>query len=171
MNSPRTSRVLQLLTLVATNPEPTRLKDISAALGVHPSMVSRMVADLIDGGFLSKSAYRSVTATPLLAVLGRHAGENHPLTQIARQELHSRVEELKYSCEFATVTSCGLFHFYKRTFGTPAAPPGKHRGKSVLPSCAAPCLLKPMFPVSEKELKKPPKIPFCSTTIPGATGS
>ena len=123
MNSPRTSRVLQLLTLVATNPEPTRLKDISAALGVHPSMVSRMVADLIDGGFLAKSAYRSVTATPLLAVLGRHAGENHPLTRIARQELHSRVEELKYSCEFATVTQCGLFHFYKRTFGTPAAPP------------------------------------------------
>ena len=123
MNSPRTSRVLQLLSLVATNPEPTRLKDISAALGVHPSMVSRMVADLIDGGFLAKSAYRSVTATPLLAVLGRHAGENHPLTRIARQELHSRVEELKYSCEFATVTPCGLFHFYKRTFGTPAAPP------------------------------------------------
>lgn len=123
MNSPRTSRVLQLLSLVATNPEPTRLKEISAALGVHPSMVSRMVADLIDAGFLAKSAYRSVTATPLLAVLGRHAGENHPLTQIARQELHSRVEELKYSCEFATVTSCGLFHFYKRSFGTPAAPP------------------------------------------------
>ena len=123
MNSPRTSRVLQLLSLVAMNPKPTRLKEISAVLEVHPSMVSRMVADLIDAGFLTKSAYRSVTATPLLSVLGRQAAENHPLTQIARQVLHGRMEELKLSCEFATVTPCGLFHFYKRTQGTPAAAP------------------------------------------------
>ena len=119
----RISRVLQVLSLVAFNPEPTRLKEIGDKLGLHPSMVSRIVADLIAGGLLVKSAYRSVIATPALAVLGKSAGKNHPLSRIAREVLQQPVSEMGLSCEFATVAPGGLFHFYQVRRGTPPAEP------------------------------------------------
>jgi DNA-binding IclR family transcriptional regulator len=119
----RISRVLQVLSLVAFNPEPTRLKEIGDKLGLHPSMVSRIVADLIAGGLLVKSAYRSVIATPALAVLGKSAGKNHPLSRIAREVLQQPVSEMGVSCEFATVAPGGLFHFYQVRRGTPPAEP------------------------------------------------
>ena len=114
MNSSRIDRVLQVLSLVALAPEPTPLKEIGARLGLHPSMVSRIVADLIAGGLLAKVTYRTVTGTPALAALGRSAGKNHPLTGIAREVLHKPMAEReKLSCEFATVVPGGFFHFYK----------------------------------------------------------
>ena len=97
MTNNRISRVLQVLSLVAFNPEPTKLKEIGTKLGLHPSMVSRIVADLIAGGFLVKSAYRSVIATPALAVLGKSAGKNHPLSRVAREVLQQPVAELGLS--------------------------------------------------------------------------
>ena len=114
MNSSRIDRVLQVLSLVALAPAPTPLKEIGARLGLHPSMVSRIVADLIAGGLLAKVTYRTVTGTPALAALGRSAGKNHPLTGIAREVLHKPMAEReKLSCEFATVVPGGFFHFYK----------------------------------------------------------
>lgn len=123
MTNNRISRVLQVLSLVAFNPKPTKLKEIGTKLGLHPSMVSRIVADLIAGGFLVKSAYRSVIATPALAVLGKSAGKNHPLSRVAREVLQQPVAELGLSCEFATVAPGGLFHFYQVRRGTPPAEP------------------------------------------------
>ena len=120
MNSPRINRVLQVLSLVAFASKPTQLKDIGLKLGLHPSMVSRIVADLIAGGLLAKVAYRSVVGTPELALLGKKAGENHPLSRIGREILHKPMEEMALSCEFVTVVRGGLFHFYKVYRGTPA---------------------------------------------------
>ena len=121
MNSPRTNRVLQILALVSSSPKPTLLKEITAALGVHPSMVSRMTADLIEAGLLTKVTYRSVIATPALALIGQRAAKNHPAAQIALPLLRTRTKELGYTCEFATLTSMGLYHFYHVLRETPAA--------------------------------------------------
>ena len=123
MNSPRTDRIFKILFMTALNPGPTQLKDISTALGVHPSMVSRMVADLVESGLLAKCAYRSVLPTPKLGTLGLLAGKNHPLSAIARQELRGVAEELNVSCEFASLSSLGMFHFYQVRRGTPPAEP------------------------------------------------
>ena len=119
MNSPRTNRVLQILALVSANPKPTLLKEITAALDVHPSMVSRMVADLVEAGLLTKIAYRSVVATAEVALLGQRAAENHPVAQAALPMLRSKTAELDFSIEFATLTSMGLYHFYHVLKGTP----------------------------------------------------
>ena len=123
MNSPRTNRVLQILAMVASNPKPTSLRSVTAALGVHPSMVSRMVADLIEAGLLTKSSYRCVIPTPGLALLGRNAAKNHPLARVALPLLRESVESLGFSCEFVTVTPMGLYHFFNVQRGTPAAAP------------------------------------------------
>ena len=119
MNSPRTNRVLQILALVASNSKPTQLREITAALEVHPSMVSRMVADLVEAGLLTKIAYRSVIATPALALLGQNAAKNHPVSRIVHPLLRKKVEELGFSCEFSALTSLGLYHFFHVQRGTP----------------------------------------------------
>ena len=114
MNSPRINRVLQVLSLVAFASMPTQLKDIGSKLGLSPSMVSRIVADLIAGGLLAKVSYRTVIGTPELAALGKSAGENHPLTRIARETLlRPMVERERVSCEFATLVQGRLYHFCK----------------------------------------------------------
>lgn len=123
MKSPRTERILKILFMAAQHPGPLKLKDISTALEVHPSMVSRMVADLVESGLLAKCAYRSVLPTPMLGTLGILAGRNHPLTAIARQELKPLAEELNLSCEFASLSPLGLFHFYQVRRGTPPPEP------------------------------------------------
>lgn len=123
MTDSRISRVLQVLALAAFNPEPTRLKEIGSRLGMHPSMVSRIVAELIKEGLLAKSAYRSVIPTPALAVLGIRAGKNHPLSRIAREILHQPIAELGLSCEFAAAAPGGLYHFYQVQRGTPQPEP------------------------------------------------
>ncbi|MBE6386383.1 MAG: hypothetical protein E7048_12085 [Lentisphaerae bacterium] len=123
MNSPRTNRVLQILAMVASNPKPTSLRSITTALGVHPSMVSRMVSDLIEAGLLTKSSYRNVITTPGVAVLGRNAAKNHPLARISLSLLREPAESLGFSCEFVTVTPMGLYHFFNVRKGTPPAAP------------------------------------------------
>ena len=123
MKSPRTERILKVLFMAAQSPGPLKLKEISTALEVHPSMVSRMVADLVESGLLAKCAYRSVLPTPMLGTLGLLAGRNHPLTAIARQELKTLAEELNLSCEFASLSPLGLFHFYQVRRGTPPPEP------------------------------------------------
>ena len=123
MNSARINRVLQVLELIALNPEPTRLKEIGDTLQFHPSMVSRIVADLAAGGLIVKCAYRSVIPAPALALLGKKAGENHPLNRIAQQTLRPFAEKNALSCEFAVVTPFGLHHFFCLRRSTPAAAP------------------------------------------------
>ena len=133
MNSPRTNRVLQILALVSASPRPTLLREITAALGVHPSMVSRMTADLIKAGLLAKTSYRSVIATPALALLGHNAAKNHPAAQVALPVLRSLTVKAGYSCEFATLTAMGLYHFFHVLRGTPAIPLWRS-------DCAAVCM-------------------------------
>ena len=123
MNSTRINRVLQVHELIALNPEPTRLKEIGDTLQLHPSMVSRIVADLAAGGLIVKCAYRSVIPAPALALLGTKAGENHPLTRITQQLLQPFAEKNALSCEFAAVTPFGLHHFFYLRYNLPAPAP------------------------------------------------
>ncbi|MBQ7694884.1 MAG: helix-turn-helix domain-containing protein [Lentisphaeria bacterium] len=123
MNSPRINRVLQVLNLVALNPAPTRLSAIGAALGLHPSTVSRIIADLAASGLLVKCAYRSVVAAPELALLGLRAGQNHPLTRIARELLPPFLAEMELAGDLAAAPANGLYHFYVERRGLPAPEP------------------------------------------------
>ena len=123
MKSDRINRVLQVLELVALNPEPTRLKEIGNALQLHPSMVSRIVADLTDSGLIVKCAYRSVIPSPALALLGKKAGENHPLSRIAQEILSPFAEKNALSCELTSVTMFGLYQFFAVCRDTPAPAP------------------------------------------------
>lgn len=123
MTETRISRVLQVLALVAFNPRPTRLKDIGRQLELHPSTVSRIVAELCGAGLITKCAYRSVIGTPALAVLGSAAGKNHPLSAIAAEVLPPLLNEYQLSGEFAAAAPGGLWHFYQLTRGTPPPEP------------------------------------------------
>lgn len=123
MTSTRVSRVFQVLSLVAFSPAPVKLKEIGQKLDLHPSMVSRIVAELIAAGLITKCAYRSVIGTPALAVLGSAAGRNHPLTAISKRVLHPFLSENPLSCEFAAASPMGLWHFYKVTRETPPPAP------------------------------------------------
>lgn len=123
MTNTRISRVLQVLSLIAFSSEPVRLKEIGSRLGLHSSMVSRIVSDLIAEGLIAKNAYRSVIAAPDLAVLGLSAGKNHPLSAISAEVLQQPMMQKDLSCEFATVARGGLYHFYEVRRNTPAPEP------------------------------------------------
>ena len=123
MNSPRINRVLQVLNLVALNPAPTRLSAIGAALGLHPSTVSRIIADLVASGLLVKCAYRCVVPAPELALLGLRAGQNHPLTRIARELLPPFLAEAGLAGDLAAAPANGLYHFFLERRGLPVPEP------------------------------------------------
>ena len=123
MTDSRISRVLQVLSMIAFNPRPTRLREIRERFHLHPSMVSRIVADLIDAGLIAKCAYRSVIGTPALAVMGAAAGKNHPLSAISASVMRRFLAEEGLSGEFAAAASGGLWHFYRVTRGTPPPEP------------------------------------------------
>ena len=123
MRESRISRVFQVLSLIAFNPGPTKLKEIGQKLHLHPSMVSRIVAELAAAGVVTKCAYRSVIGTPALAVLGSAAGKNHPLSAISKRVLHPFFAEHPLSGEFAAAPPAGLWHFYKITRETPPTAP------------------------------------------------
>lgn len=112
MNSPRTERVLQILNFVVLSREPVKLKAIGDALGLHPSMVSRIVADLVSGGLLNKCTYRSVIPSPALALLGRRAGENHPVTRIAGEILTGPLERMGLYGALSTLEIDSFYHFF-----------------------------------------------------------
>ena len=114
MNSSRTERVLQVLNLVVLKQEPVKLKTIGETLGLHPSMVSRIVDDLISGGLLAKCTYRSVIATPALALLGKRAGENHPLARIAEKILPEPLEKMGLQGDLAVLELNSFYHFFRK---------------------------------------------------------
>lgn len=113
MKSERISRIFQVLRMVAANPEPTSLKDISTALELHPSMVSRIVADLAEEGLIAKYAYRSVIPAPELVLLGTKALKNHPLSSIARQVLLPFLNEKELSADFSVLSASGFCSFFQ----------------------------------------------------------
>lgn len=112
MNSPRTKRVLQILNFVVLRREPVKLKEIGDEFGLHPSMVSRIVADLVSGGLLSRSTYRSVIASPALAMLGKRAGENHPITRIAGELLPAPLERMGLYGALSALEMDSFYHFF-----------------------------------------------------------
>jgi DNA-binding IclR family transcriptional regulator len=76
-------KVFAVLDVVASGDGPVALKEISARTGHHPSTVSRILADLVEIGYVRKESYREFSLDLGLVPLGQKALTHFPLARLA----------------------------------------------------------------------------------------
>jgi len=76
-------KVFAVLDVVASGDGPVTLKDIAKRTGLHPSTVSRVLADLAEIGYVRKDSYREFSLDLGLVPLGQKALSHFPLAWLA----------------------------------------------------------------------------------------
>lgn len=66
-------KTFQVLEAVAASPEPVSLKELSGRLGINSSTLSRIAADLVETGYLTKAGYRNFEPALGLIRIGQNA--------------------------------------------------------------------------------------------------
>ena len=83
-----------VLEAIAASPEPVSLKDLSTTLGLNISTASRITADLVEAGYVTKSGYRHFEAALGLIRLGQNAINSSPLPRTVNPLIRAKAEAL-----------------------------------------------------------------------------
>ncbi|GAB3611689.1 IclR family transcriptional regulator [Humibacter ginsengisoli] len=94
-------RAFEILELIASSDGETTLKAISAASGMPPPTIHRLLRTLVGLGYVNQSANRSYLLAPRLISLGEKA--HTQLGMVARPELSRLVEVLGESANMAVL--------------------------------------------------------------------
>ena len=106
-------KTFQVLEAVAASPEPVSLKDLSGRLGINSSTLSRIAADLVETGYLTKAGYRNFEPALGLIRIGQNAVHSSHLPRTVNPLVRSRVDELGVNGAFAGIESGQVVYLYR----------------------------------------------------------
>ena len=102
-----------VLEAIAASPEPVSLKDLSTTLGLNISTASRITADLVEAGYVTKSGYRHFEAALGLIRLGQNAINSSPLPRTVNPLIRAKAEALGVHGAFAGIQHGQLVYLYR----------------------------------------------------------
>lgn len=106
-------KTFQVLEAVAASPEPVSLKELSGRLGINSSTLSRIAADLVETGYLTKAGYRNFEPALGLIRIGQNAVHSSHLPRTVNPLVRSRVDELGVNGAFAGIESGQVVYLYR----------------------------------------------------------
>ena len=106
-------KTFRVLELAASAEKPVSLKQLSEATAIPPSTLSRIAADLVEAGYLSRSGPRRFEPAPGLILLGQNALYNSPLPHVANPLIRSRAESLGVNGALAGMQNGQLVYLYR----------------------------------------------------------
>ena len=106
-------KTFQVLEAVAASPEPVSLKELSGRLGINSSTLSRIAADLVETGYLTKAGYRNFEPALGLIRIGQYAVHSSHLPRTVNPLVRSRVDELGVNGAFAGIESGQVVYLYR----------------------------------------------------------
>lgn len=106
-------KTFRVLELAASAEKPVSLKQLSEATAIPPSTLSRIAADLVEAGYLSRSGPRRFEPAPGLILLGQNALYNSPLPHVANPLIRSRAESLGVNGALAGMQNSQLVYLYR----------------------------------------------------------
>jgi DNA-binding IclR family transcriptional regulator len=92
-------KVFNVLELVASCDKPISMKEICEKTGYHPSTASRILADLVEMGYVRKESYRDFILDLGLVPLGQKALSHFPLSRFTGPLIAETASKL--TCEGA----------------------------------------------------------------------
>ncbi len=106
-------KTFALLEAVSCREEPVSLRELSATLHCPASTLSRIAADLVAAGVLTKSSYH--TYAPGLGLIrhGQNALNHTRLTRVANPLIRARAEALKVNGALAGIDAGQLVYLFR----------------------------------------------------------
>ena len=108
-----TAKILAVLDCVADAEAPLTLKEVRMRTGLPSAVVSRICADLVEGGYLERDGYHAVAAAVGLLRLGSGALRNSPFLQQALPILRRRAGTLGIRTSMVGLSGGRLCCFYR----------------------------------------------------------
>jgi len=106
-------KVFAVLEEVASSDGPVTLKAVSGTTGYHPSTVSRILANLLEIGYVRKENYREFSLDLGLIPLGQKALSHFPLPRIANPLIRKAANGLKVAGALAGLHKGRLVYLYR----------------------------------------------------------
>jgi len=113
MNNLLTAKILRVLDCVADAEAPLTLKELRSRTGLPAAVVSRICADLVEGGYLERDGYHAVAAAPGLLRLGAGALRNSPFLRQSLPILRARAANLGVRTSLVGLSGGKLCCFFR----------------------------------------------------------